>query len=134
MEVYGFYVKGTLGWGYTVGEGYSLASFSIGVLDATFHTPKLFSFLPDDHLDNPNLFFGIGTWNASASVGIGISGTAEIISGTVGLQCGDSVAIGVKGYVGIGFTLDFTNGIRIGAGVGVGVEVFIGVDWYELFH
>ena len=51
-------------------------------------------------------------------VGAGISGTAEIISGTVGLQFGDAISIGVKGYVGIGFTIDFTNGIKFGVGWG----------------
>ena len=134
MEVYGFYVKGTLGWGYTFGEGCSLASFGIGVLDATFYLPKLFGFLPDDCLANPNIFVGVGTWNANVSVGLGILGTAEILSGTVGAQFGDSVSFGIKGYVGIGFTLEFTNGIRIGAGLGIVIEVFLAVDWYELFN
>lgn len=118
MSVYAFYAKGTLGWGYTFGDGYSLASFSAGVLDATFHTPKWFSSLPDDHWANPNIYLGFGTWNVNASVGAGISGTAEIISGTVGLQFGDAISIGVKGYVGIGFTIDFTNGIKFGVGCG----------------
>lgn len=44
MTVYAFYAKGTLGWGYTFGDGYSLASCSAGILDAAFHTPKWFSF------------------------------------------------------------------------------------------
>ena len=134
MDVYGFYVKGTLGWGYTFGEGYSLVSFGIGVLDATFHLPKLFGFLPDSHLANPNIFLGVGTWNANASVGLGISGTAEILSGTIGIQFGNSVSFGAKGYVGIGFTLDFTNGIRFGVGLGLGFELYLSIDWYELFN
>ena len=134
MDVYGFYVKGTLGWGYTFGEGYSLVSFGIGVLDATFHLPKLFGFLPDSHLANPNIFLGVGTWNANASVGLGISGTAEILSGTIGIQFGNSVSFGAKGYVGIGFTLDFTNGIRFGVGFGLGFELYLAIDWYELFN
>ena len=44
------------------------------------------------------------------------------------------ICFALKGYVGIGFTLDFTNGLRIGAGLGVGIEVFLAVDWYELFN
>lgn len=134
MSVYAFYAKGTLGWGYTFGDGYSLASFSAGILDATFHTPKWFSSLPDDHWANPNIYLGFGTWNVNASVGAGISGTAEIISGTVGIQFGDAISIGVKGYVGIGFTIDFTNGIKFGVGLGLGYEISLNIDWYELFH
>ena len=134
MSVYAFYAKGTLGWGYTFGDGYSLVSFSAGVLDATFHTPKWFSSLPDDHWANPNIYLGFGTWNVNASVGAGISGTAEIISGTVGIQFGDAISIGVKGYVGIGFTIDFTNGIKFGRGLGLGYEISLNIDWYELFH
>ena len=134
MSVYAFYAKGTLGWGYTFGDGYSLASFSTGVLDATFHTPKWFSSLPNDHLANPNIYLGFGTWNVNASVGAGISGTAEIISGTVGLQFGDAISIDVKGYVGIGFTIYFTNGIKFGIGLGLGYEISLNIDWYELFH
>jgi len=134
MSVYAFYAKGTLGWGYTFGDGYSLASFSTGVLDATFHTPKWFSSLPNDHCANPNIYLGFGTWNVNASVGAGISGTAEIISGTVGLQFGNAISIGVKGYVGIGFTIDFTNGIKFGIGLGLGYEISLNIDWYQLFH
>ena len=134
MSVYAFYVKGTLGWGYTFGDGYSLASFSAGILDATFHTPKWFSSLPDDHWANPNIYLGFGTWNVNASVSFGISGTAEIVSGTVGIQFGDAISIGVKGYVGIGFTIDFTNGIKFGVGWGLGYEISLNIDWYELFH
>jgi hypothetical protein len=63
-----------------------------------------------------------------------ISGTAEIISGTVGLQFGDAISIDVKGYVGIGFTIDFTNGIKFGIGLGLGYEISLNIDWYELFH
>ncbi len=134
LSVYGFYVKGTLGWGYTHNEGYSLASFSIGILDTKFHTPKWFDFLPADHLANPNIYLGIGTWNANASIGAGFSGIAEILSGTIGIQFGDAVNFGAKGYIGIGLTFDFTNGLRFGAGLGLEFEVYIDVDWYELFN
>ena len=134
MSVYAFYAKGTLGWGYTFGDGYSLASFSAGVIDATFHTPKWFSALPDDHWANPNIYLGVGAWNVNASIGVGVSGTAEIISGTIGIQFGDAISVSAKGYVGIGFTLDFTNGIKFGVGFGLGYEISLNIDWYELFH
>ena len=68
------------------------------------------------------------------TIGFGVSGTAEIISGTIGRQYGDAIQIEAKGYVGIGFTLDFTNGIRFGQGFLLGYEVFVSIDWYELFH
>ena len=134
MSVHAIYAKGTLGWGYTFGDGYSLASFSAGILDATLHTPKWFAFLPDDHLANPNVYLGVGTWNVNASVGVGVSGTAEIVSGTVGIQFGNAISIGVKGYVGVGFTIDFTNGIRFGIGWGLGYEISLNIDWHELFY
>ena len=134
MDVYAFYINGSLGWGYTFGEGYSLASFSVGILDATFHLPKWFGSLPDDHLANPNIFLGVGTWNVNASIGLGVSGTAEILSGTIGVQFGDSISFGVKGYIGVGFTFDLTNGIRFGWGLGLGYEFFLAIDWYELFN
>lgn len=134
MSVYAFYINGNLGWSYAVGDGYSLASLSIGVLDATFHAPKLYDFLPYDHWANPNLYVGVGTWNVSASVGIGVTGRVELVSGTVGVQYGDAINIGLRGYVGIGFALDFTNGIRFGQGFLLGYEVFISINWHELFH
>ncbi len=134
MSIYAFYAKGTLGWSYTFDEGYSLASFSTGILDTTFHTPKWFSSLSDDNLANPNIYLGVGTWNANASVGVGFSGTAEIISGTIGIQFGDALSVGVKGYIGAGISIDFTNGIKFGVGWGPGYEISLNIDWYELFH
>lgn len=134
MFVYAFYAKGTLGWGYTFGDGYSLASFSAGILDTTFYLPKWFGCLPDDHLANPNIYLGIGALNVNASVGIGVSGTVEVVSGTIGMQFGDSITIGAKGYVGAGFTFDITDGLRFGGGVLLGYEIYINIDWYELFH
>lgn len=134
MSAYVFYAKGTLGWGYTFDDRHSLASFSVGVLDATFHTPKWFSSLSDNHWANPNIYLGFGVRNVNVSVGAGISGTAEIISGTIGIQFGDAISIGVKGYLGIGFTIDFTNGIKFGVGLGFGYEISLNIDWYELFH
>ena len=134
LPMYACYVKGSLGWGYTFGDGYSIASFGIGILDVVVHTPKWFNFLPNDHLANPNIYLGIGTWNATASLGAGVSGIVEIVSGTIGIQFGDALTIGVKGYVGIGFTFDLTNGIKFGVGWGLGYEISLGIDWYELFH
>ena len=51
-----------------------------------------------------------------------------------GICTGVSIALGAKGYVGIGFTIDFTNGIKFGVGLGLGYEISINIDWYELFH
>lgn len=125
MSICAFYAKGSIGPSYTVGDGFSLASFSVGVLDATFHTPKWFSSLPNDHLANPNVYLGVGTWNANASLGLGVSASAEIISGTVGVQFGDSVSVQAKGYLGVGFNIDFSNGIKIGGGLGFCFEFSI---------
>ena len=34
----------------------------------------------------------------------------------------------------IGFTIDFTNGIKFGVGWGLGYEISLNIDWYELFN
>lgn len=44
------------------------------------------------------------------------------------------MSIGIEAYVGVGFSLDFSNGICIGAGFGVGLEFNVGFDWGELFE
>jgi len=132
LSINAFYVKGSLGWGYSVGEGYSLASISVGVLDAKFSSPKLFSSLSSTNELNPNLWLGLGTWNANASIGVGISGIAEIVSVSTGVQFGDAVNIGVKGYVGAGFSADLSNGIKFGVGLGLGYEVSIEFDWWNI--
>ena len=85
-----------------------------------------------DYQDNGQIFNGSVKWYEY--VGGMVTGAAEIISGTVGLQFGDAISIGVKGYVGIGFTIDFTNGIKFGVGLGLGYEISLNIDWYELFH
>ena len=36
--------------------------------------------------------------------------------------------------VGIEFTIDFTNGIKVGGGLGLGYEISLNINWYELFH
>ncbi len=128
MSINAFYMEATLL------QDLSLISLSTGVLDATFHTPKWFSSLPDDHLANPNIYFGVGTWNANASIGIGASGSAEILSGTVGMRLGDAFSVGIKGYVGFGIAIDFSKGIKLGLGLGLGVEASIEIDWYLLFN
>ena len=123
MSIYAFYAKGSIGPSYTIGDGFSLVSFSFGVLDSTFHTPKWFTSLPSDHLANPNVYLGVGTWNANVSMGYGVSASAEIVSGTIGVQFGNSVNVQTKGYLGVGFSIDFSNGFKIGGGLGFCFEL-----------
>ena len=134
MTLYALYARGSIGWGYTVGDGYSLASFSAGFIDMTFSLPKLFGFLSNDNIINPNLYIGLGAVNVHASVGAGVSGSIELASGSVGVQFGDAISFEAKGYIGFGFSFDFTNGIKVGVGLGLGYELSINVDWYELFN
>ena len=134
LSVSALYAKGTLGWGYSVGDGYSLVSLSAGILDATFHTPKWFDSLPNNHIANPNIYLGVGTWNAYTSIGAGFSGSLEIVSCTIGIRFGDAVNIDVKGYVGAGFAFDLTNGFKFGGGVPFGYEISFNIDWYKLFN
>ncbi len=132
LSVDAFYLKANLGWQYTFGEGYSLASLSVGILDMTFHTPKWFSFLPYDSLANPNIYFETGVGNANASIGIGFSMDVKFVSIGTGIRFGDAISIGINGYVGFGLTFDLTNGIRFGAGFGLGFEIYIRIDWDKL--
>lgn len=64
----------------------------------------------------------------SASIGAGVSSSAEIVSGTIGIQFGNAISLGVKGYIGIGFTIDFSNGIKFGIGLGLGYEISLNID------
>ena len=134
MTVYALYARGSIGWGYTAGDGYSLASFSAGFIDITFSSPKLFGFLSDDNIINPNLYIGVGAVNVHASVGVGVTGSVELASGSIGVQFGDAISFEAKGYIGFGFSFDFTNGFKFGVGLGLGYEFSINIDWYELFN
>ena len=133
-SIYLFYVKGNLGLEYSLQNGFSIGSISFGVLDSTYQTPKWFNFLSDDCLANPNIYFGIGAINANASIGTGLSCNVELISLTAGIQFGDAISLQCKGYVGYGFSLDFSNGLKFGLGYGLGFEISINIDWYNLFH
>ena len=134
MTVYALYARGSIGWGYTAGDGYSLASFSAGFIDITFSSPKLFGFLSDDNIINPNLYIGAGAVNVHASVGAGVTGSVELASGSIGVQFGDAISFEAKGYIGFGFSFDFTNGFKFGVGLGLGYEFSTNIDWYELFN
>lgn len=123
MSTYAFYTKGSIGLNYTVGDGFSFASFGVGILDTTFYTPKWFNSLSSDAFENPNVYFGLGIINAKASLGYGISASAEIISGTVGVQFGDSASVQFKGYLGAGIKFDFSNGFKVGFGLGLCFEI-----------
>lgn len=79
------------------------------------------------------IYCGFETLNASASLGAGLSASAEIASGNIGIRFGDSTSIGVRAYIGAGLAFDFTNGIRFGGGYGLCCEIYIEIDWYELF-
>ena len=127
MSVYALYAKGAieLGWD-------SLASLSAGILDVTFNMPKLFDALPEDYLINPNILLGLGTWNLNTSLGKTISLTAEIISGSIGIQLGDTISIGIRCYVGIGFIFDGANGPIKNSPVGA--APYINIDWYKLLN
>lgn len=57
LDPYIFYIRGSIRWGYTFEEGYSIASIGVGVADFTLHTPKLFGSLPKDSLLNPDILW-----------------------------------------------------------------------------
>lgn len=132
LSVYSLYAKGSF-LGFTWEEGFHLATISVGVLDTTFSTPKAFDSLADDNVLNPNAFVEVTSFNVDATVGIGFSGTLELVSGTVGFELGDDISVSVTGYVGAGFSIDFSSGIKIGAGFPYGFELSVNINWRELF-
>ncbi len=113
--------------------GISFLKAEIGVLKAKFYSPKFFSSLSNDNILNPNVLLEVKAWNASANVGLGIDGKLVILSAEVGVELGNALKISAEGYVGLGWTLDFSKGIKFGAGVGLGYTVSIEFDWDEVF-
>jgi RHS repeat-associated protein len=121
LSANGFYVKGNLGWSYTVNEGLSYASIEVGALEVTYSTPEVL---------NTSLNVGVEAFAASASVGNGFRVSARLISGSVGVDLSDSLSVNATGYVGFGLTLDFSNGIKFGGAAGVGLEFSINFEWW----
>ena len=73
--------------------------------------------------DDTSLYLGLGALNANASLGLGLSGSVEIVSFYFGAKLNDYVSIDCKVYVGWGISFDFSNGIKIGIAAGVGFEI-----------
>lgn len=132
-SVYFLYVKGSAGWNYSADNGYSILSFGIGLIDTKFHTPKWFSSLSNDNFFNPNIYFGLGAWNANISVGVGFSATVEIISASVGIQMGNSLSVEAKVYAGFGVKVDLSNGFKVNFAFLYGFEISINFDWGKIF-
>ena len=136
IYAYAIYVKGDWGIGYSKGKGpggFSIGSLEMGVAYFKIQTPKFFSSLSEKNILNPNFYFDVSAITANATLGIGGSANFYLISGSIGLEFGDSFGIGVKGFVGLGITVDFSKGIKFGGGVIFGVELNIEFDWSKLF-
>ena len=73
--------------------------------------------------DDTSLYLGLGAVNANASLGVGLSGSAEIVSVYFGAKINDSFSIDGKVYVGWGISFDVSNGFKLGYAAGVGVEI-----------
>lgn len=72
--------------------------------------------------------------NLNTSLGYGLSCSFELTSYYGGVQLGKAISIENKIYFGIGFSFDFTNGIKIGAGLGFGFEFSISIDITQLLN
>ncbi len=134
-EIYLIYIKASLDFGYTSNAYNPNASLSLGAVDYRLNTPKWFKQLSSDNLANPNFFFGASALTANASIGLsGISGSLELISGTIGIQFGDAIYISLKGYVGYGGSFKFGEGWSWGCGNGLGYELTIHIDLYLILN
>ena len=109
----------------------SFCKVEIGIAKVEFRTPKLIDSLDADSILNPNLFFDIGAMTADGNIGAGVSGKLSVISGTVGIQFGESIKISGTFYVGVGYSFDFSNGLKVGA---PGWEVSVEFSWIEIFN
>ena len=119
-----FYINGHLGFGIgyskSAGErkgsfGLSFASIGLGIINMT---GDVIAFDEDTAI-----YLGIGAWNANASLGLGFSGTVEIVSLSFGIRFNDYISLDGKVYVGWGISFDFSKGAKIGIGVGIGYEI-----------
>ena len=118
-----FYISGHLGLGggynNSPGEngsfGLSFASLDLGIISMKADVVTF--------VDDTSLYIGLGAVNANASLGLGLSGSAEIVSVYFGAKINDSFSIDGKVYVGWGISFDFSNGFKIGYAAGVGVEI-----------
>ena len=123
MDFSAFYISGHLGFGggysKSFGEkgtfGLSFASLDLGVVSMKCDVVTFD--------DDTSLYLGLGALNANASLGLGLSGSVEIVSFYFGAKLNDYVSIDGKVYVGWGISFDFSNGIKIGIAAGVGFEI-----------
>ena len=125
MDFSAFYISGHLGFGCgyskSPGEkgsfGLSFASLDLGIVSMKADVVTFD--------DDTSLYLGLGALNANASLGLGLSGSVEIVSFYFGAKLNDYVSIDGKVYVGWGISFDFSNGVKIGIAVGVGFEIAI---------
>ena len=120
-----FYVSGHLGFGGGYGKspeekgsfGLSFASLELGIVNMKCDVVTFD--------EDTALYLGVGALNANASLGLGFSGSVEIVSFYFGAKLNDYVSIDGKVYTGWGISLDFSEGVKIGIAVGVGFEISI---------
>ena len=125
MDFSAFYISGHLGFG----GGYSKSSGEKGSFGLSFASLDLgiVSMKADvvTFDDDTSLYLGLGALNANASLGLGLSGSVEIVSFYFGAKLNDYVSIDGKVYVGWGISFDFSNGVKIGIAAGIGFEIAI---------
>ncbi|MFA7725634.1 MAG: hypothetical protein WCX25_06115, partial [Candidatus Izemoplasmatales bacterium] len=105
----------------------SLTKVEIGIAKVEFRI----NISDNDNILNPSLFFDIGAMTADGNIGFGVSGKLSVISGSCGIQFGDGIKISGTLYVGVGFSFDFSNGLKVGA---PGWEVSAEFSWIEIFN
>ena len=73
--------------------------------------------------DDSSIYLGLGALNANGSLGLGFSGSIEVISLYFGYKVNDNFSIDGKVYYGWGLSFDVSNGIKVGIAAGVGFEI-----------
>ena len=123
MDFSAFYISGHLGFGGGYGKapgekgsfGLSFASLDLGIISMKCDVITF--------KDDSSIYLGLGALNANGSLGLGFSGSIEVISLYFGYKVNDNFSIDGKVYYGWGLSFDFSNGIKVGFAAGVGFEI-----------
>lgn len=126
LEVSAYYIKGGIGFspgfsknlGEKIFPGLTLASLEMGIISTKF------DIIPIEDLGG-SVYVGLGSLNASASIGLGVSASIELLTFNFGVEFEKAVSLDAKIYFGWGISIDFSKGIKLGVAFGAGFEISI---------
>ncbi|MBQ7788660.1 MAG: RHS repeat-associated core domain-containing protein [Clostridia bacterium] len=106
--------------------------FKAYLLHTRVESPKMFGEQSDMEI-NPSVYVEGGALGVESEINfeneVKISGQIIVASVESGIEINDSFSAGVQVYWGLGFTIDFTNGINIGGAFGLGFEINLEFEW-----